>query len=133
MRLQVEGPGVRWGRQEVHRSGVLRISDIDDGDSVAEHMADVGMALVDHDLYTIPPAPLIRMTEEIDISPWNIHVCLAHLSNSFVAFWPDLKYFNVVRFCLYPLLSISSNGFLASLDLLSWKGGVGVLVTAILA
>jgi hypothetical protein len=51
------------------------------------------MALVDHDLYTISSAPLIRMTDEINIALWNIHICRAHLSHSFVAFWANLKYF----------------------------------------
>ncbi|GAC1361224.1 MAG: hypothetical protein PVS3B3_31950 [Ktedonobacteraceae bacterium] len=59
MRLQMEGPGVRGGRQEVHWPGVLRISDIHDGDPIAEHVADVGMSLVNHDLDPVPSASLI--------------------------------------------------------------------------
>ncbi len=68
MGLQVKGPRVRRRGDEVRGARVLRVADIDNGEAVAEHMADKGMALVDHDLHPIAAAALVAAADEIDVA-----------------------------------------------------------------
>jgi hypothetical protein len=66
--LQMKGARIRWGGDEVHRARVARVADIDDREAVAEHMADKGMALVDHDLHAVAAAALVRVADKLDVT-----------------------------------------------------------------
>src|SRR5580698_3803323 len=56
--LQMMRPGVWRARQKIDRLRVLRVAHIDDGDAVGKAVADIGKALIDHDLHAITAAML---------------------------------------------------------------------------
>src|SRR5260221_7800618 len=64
--LQMMRAGVRTIGEEVHGLQPARIGGIQDGNAVAEHMADVDMIAVQHDLDAIGPAALIRIRKVLD-------------------------------------------------------------------
>lgn len=66
MGLQVEG--ARAGRTgvEIENLRVPGIADVDRGDAVAEPMADIGEAAMDHDLHAVAAPTKIRMADELD-------------------------------------------------------------------
>src|SRR5581483_382987 len=68
MRLQVDGPGVRWCRNIVHRARMFRIAHVENAEALGEHVADIGVAAMHHDLHTVGPAALIAVRDEPHIA-----------------------------------------------------------------
>ena len=68
MGLQVKGARVGRRGEETHRARVLRVAHVDDGKPVAEHMPDIGMALVHHDLHAVAVAVELVGADEIDVA-----------------------------------------------------------------
>ena len=54
------------GREEADRLQAARIGGVEDGDAVAEHVADIDMAAVDHHLHAVGPPALIAVGEVPD-------------------------------------------------------------------
>ena len=65
--LEVDGPRVGRTGDELDRPRVRGIADVHDRDSVAEGLADVGVAAMDHDLDAVAPAALVGMADEPDV------------------------------------------------------------------
>ena len=61
--LQVMRARVRRRREEVERLQLARIARVEHRDAVAEHVADVEMAAVQHDLHAVGPAALIAVRQ----------------------------------------------------------------------
>ena len=59
--------GVFRRRDEGDGLRLERIAHVDDGKTVAEHMADEGVAVVDDDLHAVGPAALIATRHETDV------------------------------------------------------------------
>src|SRR5258708_4276102 len=55
------GPGKVSAREETDRLRLARIRRVKNRDSVAEHVADIKMPAVEHDLNTVRPAPNIAV------------------------------------------------------------------------
>jgi hypothetical protein len=69
--LQMEGARI-WRRgDEIDRARPARVADIGDRKAVAEHMADIGMPLMDHDLHAIAAAVLVGMAHKFDVARRN--------------------------------------------------------------
>src|SRR5437879_4771109 len=68
MSLQVNGACVGRAGDEVDELRVPRIAHVEDRESVAEGLADIGMASLDDDLDAVAAASLIRMAHELDIA-----------------------------------------------------------------
>ena len=71
MRLQMKGPRIGRRRDEVDRARVLGVAHIDDREAVAEHVADIGVALVHHDLHAVAASALVAAGDEIDVAGGN--------------------------------------------------------------
>ena len=56
MGLQMKGARIGRRGEEIDRARVARVAHIDDGKAVAEHVADIGVALVHHDLHAVAVA-----------------------------------------------------------------------------
>src|SRR5262249_16722370 len=52
---------------ELDRLRTLGVADVEQGDAVAEGVADVGVAAVDHDLHTVAAPALIGVADELDV------------------------------------------------------------------
>jgi len=65
--LQMQVPGARSGRQVGDRQGVARVADVEDGHTVAEHVTDVGVAVLHHDLDAVTAAALVGVAEQADV------------------------------------------------------------------
>jgi hypothetical protein len=64
MRLQMDVPGA-WRRGEIiYGTRVLRIAHVDDRKAFREHVADIGVAAMNHDLHAVGPPALIGMADE---------------------------------------------------------------------
>ena len=68
MSLQMKRARIGRRRNEIHRARLPRVAHVGHGEPVAEHVADKGMALVDHDLHAIAAAILVAMPDEFDIA-----------------------------------------------------------------
>ncbi len=58
------------------RLGGARVAHVDHRDAVAEHMADIGVAVVDHHLGAVRPAALIAAGEEADVFGHGLYAAL---------------------------------------------------------
>src|SRR4051812_39799142 len=65
------GARVRRTGQEIDRLRMLRIAHVDDGDAVAEAMADIGEAAMHHDLHAVAAAALVAVADELDVAGCN--------------------------------------------------------------
>ena len=65
--LQVQVPGAGRGRQVADRPG-SGVADVQDGHAVAEHVADIGVAVADHDLDAVATAALVGVAEQGDVA-----------------------------------------------------------------
>src|SRR5262249_19625593 len=68
VRLQVQRAGVGRGGDEVDGLRVLRIAHVDDGDAIAEAVADIGVAAMHHDLHAVAATALVAVTDELDVA-----------------------------------------------------------------
>ena len=68
MRLQMDVPGVRRRGKIVHRARIFRIAHVDDGKALGEHVADIGVAAMHHDLHAVGPAALIGVADEAHVA-----------------------------------------------------------------
>src|SRR5262245_27078716 len=66
--LQVNGPRVGGTGYEVDGPGMARVAHVQDGDAVAERVADVGVAAMDHDLDAVAAPALVGMADEPDVA-----------------------------------------------------------------
>jgi hypothetical protein len=69
--LQMKRTRIGRRRDEVDGLRLPGVADIGDGEAVAEHMADKGMALVHHDLHAVAATSLIGMADEFDVVRGN--------------------------------------------------------------
>ena len=67
--LQVMRAGAAAGGEEADRLQPARIRGVENRHAVAEHVADVDMAAVDHDLHAVGPAALIAVGQVADAAP----------------------------------------------------------------
>ena len=68
MRLEVNGARVGRTGDEVDDLWMPGIAHVQDRDAVAERVADVGIAAMDHDLDAVAAAAQVRMTDEADVA-----------------------------------------------------------------
>src|SRR5271169_5362769 len=58
-----------WRRRDkIYRARPARLADVGDRKAIAEHMADKGMPLMDHDLHAVAAAVLVGMAYEFNIA-----------------------------------------------------------------
>jgi hypothetical protein len=65
--LQVDVPGIRRGGDILDRLCIARIAHIDHAESLGKHMADEGVALVDHHLHAVRTSALIGMSDQLHV------------------------------------------------------------------
>ena len=68
MGLQMKRARIRRRGDELDRARVLRVAHVDDREPVAEHVPDIGVALVHHDLHAVAVAVEVVGGDEIDIA-----------------------------------------------------------------
>ena len=68
VRLQMERAGIGRTGEEIDGLRVLRIAHVDDGDAVAEAVADIGVAAMHHDLHAVAAAALVAVADELDVA-----------------------------------------------------------------
>src|SRR4051812_24935453 len=67
MGLQVNVPGVVRRRYIRNWDRVLRVADVDNTKALREHVPDVGMALVNHELHPIRSPTLVTMGDDLHV------------------------------------------------------------------
>jgi len=76
MGLQVDGPGSGRRGEISDRARVLRIAHVDHAQSLREHVPDIGVAAMHHDLDAVGPAALIASADEAHVArvvgPWQL-------------------------------------------------------------
>ena len=68
MGLQMDVPGPRRRGQVVHRARVLGVAYIDNAEALGEHVADIGVAAMHHDLHAIGPAALVGVADDAHVA-----------------------------------------------------------------
>src|SRR5438093_5653407 len=68
VRLEMNAPRVGRAGKKVDEARMLRIADVEDRDAVAERLAEVGVAAMDHDLHAVTAAGLVGVTHEGDVA-----------------------------------------------------------------
>ena len=68
MGLQVDVPSPRRRRQVVHRARALGVAHIDNAEALGEHVADIGVAAMHHDLHAVGPATLVGMADNAHVA-----------------------------------------------------------------
>ena len=78
--LDMMRPCIRRHGHEGSRLWLARIANVDDADTVAEHVTDKGMTLVDHDLHAIGAPALVAQRQKADIlrsgGHWSTLLCV---------------------------------------------------------
>src|SRR5438132_14197660 len=64
----MDTPRIRRARNEIDGFRVLRIPDVHDRDAVAERLAEVRVAAMEHDLHAVAAAGLIGVPDERDVA-----------------------------------------------------------------
>ena len=67
MGLQMDVPGPRRRGQVVHRARALGVAYIDHAETLGEHVADIGVAAMHHDLHAVGPAALVAMADNAHV------------------------------------------------------------------
>jgi len=67
----MKGTRIRRRRDEIYRVRLARVANVSNGKAVAEHVADKGVPLMDHDLDTVAAAVLVGMPDKFDIARRN--------------------------------------------------------------
>ena len=62
--LQMDVPGAGRRGEIIRRLRVFRIAHVDDREALREHVADIGVATMHHDLHAVGPAALVGMADE---------------------------------------------------------------------
>ena len=68
MGLQMDVPGPRRRGQVVHRARALGVAYIDHAETLGEHVADIGVAAMHHDLHAVGPAALVGMADDAHVA-----------------------------------------------------------------
>ena len=68
MGLQMDVPGPRRRGQVVHRARALGVAYIDHAEALGEHVADIGIAAMHHDLHAVGPAALVGMADDAHVA-----------------------------------------------------------------
>src|SRR5690242_12110472 len=55
-------------RDEIYRARLAWVANVGDRKAIAEHVADKGMPLMDHDLHAVAAAVLVGVTDEFNIA-----------------------------------------------------------------
>ena len=66
--LEMDGPGVVWRRHVLDRLGCARIAHVDHAEALGEHVADKGVALVDHHLHAVLSPALVGVADQLHVS-----------------------------------------------------------------
>ena len=69
--LQVKGARIGRRRDKIDRGRPPRVAHIGDGEPVGKHVADKGVALVDHDLDAVASPVLVGMPDKLDVVRGN--------------------------------------------------------------
>ena len=76
--LQMDIPGAGRGGDVIYGFRIARIADVDDAETLGEHMANIGMAVCHHDLHAVGPSALIGMPDQAHVARvigfWQISV-----------------------------------------------------------
>jgi hypothetical protein len=59
MRLQVDVPSVRWRANVRHHFRVLRVAHVDNAEALRNHVPDIGVAVMDHELVAVGSSALV--------------------------------------------------------------------------
>src|SRR5579875_3659208 len=78
MSLKMERPRVRGCWQKIDWPGMARIAYIHYSDPIAEHVTNISISPVNHNLYPISSSSLIRITDEVDVFPGSFQGFLLH-------------------------------------------------------
>src|SRR5262249_36000712 len=54
--------------QVIHRARALGVADIDHAKTLGEHLADIGIATMHHDLHAVGPAALVGMADDAHVA-----------------------------------------------------------------
>ena len=68
MRLAVQGPGVGRRGDIFHHLRVARVAHVDDAEALGEDVADIGVAVVHHDLHAVAAAALVAVADEAHVA-----------------------------------------------------------------
>ena len=68
MGLEVDVPGPPRRREIIHRARILGVAHVDHAEPFREHVADIGVAAMHHDLDAVRPAALIAMADETHVA-----------------------------------------------------------------
>jgi hypothetical protein len=68
MGLQVDVPGVRRRGEVIHGARVLGVAHVDDAEAFGEHVANIGVAAMHHDLHAVGSAALVAMAEDAHVA-----------------------------------------------------------------
>jgi hypothetical protein len=68
MRLEMDVPGVRWRFYIVHGFWIGGIANVDDAESLREHVAGIGEPAIHHQLHAVRPPTLVAMADEAHVS-----------------------------------------------------------------
>src|SRR5262249_47026482 len=59
---------IRRRGEIVHRARALGVAHVDDAEAFGEHVADISVATMHHDLYAVGPAALVAMGDDAHIA-----------------------------------------------------------------
>src|SRR6185312_4700710 len=68
VRLQMDGPGVRRSLDVGQRARVLRIAHVEHGKAAGEHVRDIGVAAMHHELHAVGPAALAAVADDAHVA-----------------------------------------------------------------
>jgi len=68
MRLQVDVPCVRWRRHISDGRGPARVEHIHDTEALREHMTNIGVTAMHHQLHTVGTAALVAVANQPHIA-----------------------------------------------------------------
>jgi len=79
MGLQMDIPGIRRRGDVVHRARIFGVAHVNDRKPLREHVADIGVAAMHHDLHAVGAAALIAVTDQPHVARVIRPRQLAHL------------------------------------------------------